>query len=152
PMHDFARLRPLQIERDALLVLIVGLEVIVAAALDGAASRNRGDAAAGVAALALFDLDDLGAEGGEHLSRDRALLPDCPVDYANTVERSVHGVLYTTIGGDGVESVQSPARWAAGVTPAPSGRRGGKKKKDVKCRSGISRTLIVRKKSWWVLV
>src|SRR4029077_16179986 len=121
-MHDFARLGTLQIQRDALLVLVVGLKVVVAAALYGAASRNRGDAASRIAALTLFYLDDLGAEISEHLSRDRTLLPDSPVDYANTVERSLHGVLYTTIGGDRMRA-QSPARWAAGVTPAPSVRK-----------------------------
>jgi hypothetical protein len=58
--------------------------------------------------------------------------------------------LYTIIGSDwtALRITQSPARWAAGVTPAPSVRR---RKKDVKCRNGISRTLIGRKESVSVL-
>ncbi len=96
PMHDLARLGLLQIQRDTFLVLVVGLEIIIAPALDGRTARDRGDSAAGVAPLALLDLDNLGAQVGEHLRRDRPLLPDRPVDNSNSVKRSAHAFLYTT--------------------------------------------------------
>ena len=49
------------------------------------------DAAALVAALRALDLDDLGAEVGEVLRRDRSLEPDREVDDAKTFERARHG-------------------------------------------------------------
>ena len=48
---DLARLGALQIQRDAFLVLVVGLEVIVAAILAGGAPGDRKNPAARVAAL-----------------------------------------------------------------------------------------------------
>src|SRR5271154_5520663 len=95
-MHYLARLGLLQIQRDTLLVLVVGFEVIIAPALDGGTARDGGNSPARVAALALFYLDNFGAEVGEHLRRDRPLLPDRPVDNSNSVKRSAHAFLYTT--------------------------------------------------------
>ena len=63
---------------------------------DGRTARDREDRAARVAVLALFDLDHLGAEVGEHRGRDRPLLPNRPVDNPNSVKRSAHAFLYTT--------------------------------------------------------
>ena len=84
----------LQVERQAFLVAVVGLEVEVRPAVLGAdqGAGHAHDAAARVAADPLFDLDDVGAQVGQHHGRDRPLLPDRPVDDANPVERFVHGL------------------------------------------------------------
>src|SRR5580704_11545088 len=95
-MHYLARLGLLQIQRDTFLMLVVGFEVIIAPALDGRTASDRDDSPARVAALALFYLDNLGAEVSEHLRRDRPLLPDRPVDNSNSVKRPAHAFLYTT--------------------------------------------------------
>ena len=96
-VHDLARLRLLQIERDTLLVAIVRLEVEVASARcevsPPAIAMMR---ASGVALVALLDLDDLGAQVGEHRGRHRSLLPDRPIDDPDSFEWAFHRPMYTT--------------------------------------------------------
>src|SRR5579862_8295561 len=95
-MDNLARLRRFQIQRDTFLVLVVRLEIIVAPALHRRAAGHRRDSAAGIAPLALLDLDHLGAQVGEHLLGDWPLLPYRPVDNSNSVKRSAHDFFYTT--------------------------------------------------------
>ena len=93
-IEDFLGFGFLQVERQAFLVAVVGLEVEVRPAVLGAdqGASHAHDAAARVAADPLFDLDDFGAQVGQHHGRDRSLLPDRPVDDANPVERLVHNL------------------------------------------------------------
>ena len=89
-VHDLARLGPLQIERDTLFVTIIRLEVEVASAARGIASRDRHDGASGVALVALLDFDHLGAQVGEHRGRHRALLPNRPIENPDSCEWAFH--------------------------------------------------------------
>jgi hypothetical protein len=87
PVHDLARLGLLEIEREALLVAVVRLEVEVQL---GLLARDRDDPTARVAAFLVLELDHLGAEVAEHRARHRTLLPDGPVDHAQAFERHRH--------------------------------------------------------------
>ena len=83
--HHLAGLGLLQIQRDGLLVAVVGLEIPVEVARMGRAARG-GQPAPGVSGAALLNLDHLGAQVAEHGRADRALLPDGPVEDADAVE------------------------------------------------------------------
>ena len=90
---DLARFGLLQVEREALLVAVVGLEVEIARGLVGRAAGHRENPSRRVAALALLDLDYLGAQVRQHHACNRTLLPDGPIDDPNSLERSVHVVI-----------------------------------------------------------
>src|SRR5262249_15524624 len=95
-VEDLASLGPFQIERDTLLVFVVGFEIEIAATSVSRGPCDRHDAAPRVAPLALFNLDYFSAQVREHLSRNRALLPYRPVDNPNAGKRTSHDCLYTT--------------------------------------------------------
>ncbi len=92
PRHDFAGLGLLQVQCKALLVAVVRLEIEVARGLIGRAAGHRQDPSAGVAAFPLLQLDDLGAQIGEHHGGHRTLLPDGPIDDPNSFQRSIHNL------------------------------------------------------------
>src|SRR5262249_50366732 len=95
-IDDLACFGPFQVERDTLLVFVVGFEIKIPATSVGRATCDRHDAAPRVAPLALFKFDYLGAHIPEHLGRNRALLPYRPVDNPNAGKRTFHDCLYTT--------------------------------------------------------
>jgi hypothetical protein len=102
---DFAGRGLGQIQRQALLVTIIGFEVKVVAALGrGGGAADREDRAAGIALVALFDLDDLGAEVGQHGGRHRTLLPNRPIDDPNAFQWCIHGFPYTTERGGSISA------------------------------------------------
>src|SRR5881396_1466196 len=88
-LHDRHARGLLQIDRQAPLVAVVGLEVEVRPVAKVEALRLQ-HAAPRIAADALLDLDHVGAEVAEHDRGDRPLLPDGPVDDADPVERHGH--------------------------------------------------------------
>src|SRR2546430_2473496 len=106
-MHDIARLGLLEIEREALLVAVVGfgIEGWPILQIDAAHPQH---AAAWIAALAMLDLDDLGAEITEHRRAHRPLLPDRPVDHPNSVQRHRHSVLQIAIESSSHRVIQCP--------------------------------------------
>src|SRR6516165_10433058 len=110
-IHDLACLGPFQIERDTLLVFVVGFEIEISAASVGRATCHRHDAAPRVAPLALFNLDYFSAQVREHLGRNRALLPYRPVDNPNATKRTAHDCLYTT---SRPERIVPGSRWIFG--------------------------------------
>src|SRR5260370_32040510 len=90
-VDDLARFSLAQVERDTLLVAIVGLEVeIVTGGRGCGGAADRKDVTARVALLPLLDLDYFGAQVGQHRRRPRALLPYRPVDDPDTFKRCVH--------------------------------------------------------------
>src|SRR5713101_7409823 len=98
-VDDLARPGLAQVEGEALLVAIVGLEIEVAGCFRSADRKNT---AARIALLALLDLDDLGAHIGQHRCRDRPLLPDRPIDDPYAFKWCVHNAPYTTVCPDGL--------------------------------------------------
>src|SRR5579875_812046 len=108
----------LQVDRQTLLVTVIGFEVERTWRNCPAPAREQ--PAAGVAALGFFEFDHLGAQVAEHRRRYRPLLPDRPIDYANTVQRRFHIPKYNTIGRRACilrhpcaeRPIQSPARSA----------------------------------------
>jgi hypothetical protein len=88
-IDDLARFGLLQIDSEAAFVAVVGLEIEIRpiAEIDAA---QLGHAAAGVAADAFLDLDHIRAEVAEHGRAYRALLPDGPIDDADSLERHGH--------------------------------------------------------------
>ena len=76
----------LEVEGNALLVAVIGLEIPVRS-IRGFLAAHRRDVATRIAGPALLDLDDLGAHVTEHGRADRALLPDRPIKNANPFER-----------------------------------------------------------------
>src|SRR5579885_61668 len=88
PVDDLARLGMLEIDCETLLVAVVCFKIVTARRDHAACAGNQ--SAAGVTPFQLLELDDFGAQVAEHRSRNWSLLPDGPVDHADSVERRFH--------------------------------------------------------------
>src|SRR2546428_733365 len=76
-------------------------------------------AAPRLAADALLDLDRLGTEVPQHRRGDGALLPDGPVEDANSIERHHHGGVLTHPGARALLARRTAPRCAAPMPPGP---------------------------------
>src|SRR5205823_13483019 len=140
---DLHALRLLQIDRQALLVAVVRLEVEVRTVREVEALRAQNPAAR--ITLARLDLDHLRAEVAEHHRGDRSLLPDRPIDHADALERERHArpIPQPRIGRQGVRvrtgrasaggrardrgegrPRRTPGGWPSARTPPPRARAG----------------------------
>jgi len=93
-VDDISTFGFLEVKSDAFLVAVIGLEIVITIARRvGCGPADTHDAATRVPADPIFDLDNLSAEIAEHHGRYWSLLPDGPIENANSFQNPSHECL-----------------------------------------------------------